>query len=109
MLRPRRMRKHQDMICDHPGIGPQRLPGMPGTFSGVPRITLLVLFAILPFFSTALGGLAALRFQHRLHPLMALAAGMLVATALSDLMPEGRDLLGESAGRVPFAAAVVAG
>jgi len=68
-----------------------------------------LLFAILAFFSTFLGGLAALRFQHRLHPLMALAAGMVVATALADLVPEAAELMGEGAGRLPVAAAVIAG
>lgn len=47
-----------------------------------------LLFALLPFFSTLLGGLAALRLRHRLHPVMAFAAGVLVATALANLLPE---------------------
>jgi ZIP family zinc transporter len=53
----------------------------------------LIVFAILPFFSTSLGGLAALRLRHRLHPVMALAAGVLVATALVDLLPEASELI----------------
>ncbi len=68
-----------------------------------------VVFAVLPFFSTFLGGVAALRFQHRLHPLMALAAGMVVATALADLLPEAAELMGEDVGRLPVAAAVITG
>lgn len=55
-----------------------------------------LLFAILPFFSTLLGGAAALRLQHRLHPVMAFAAGVLVATALVDLLPEAAELIGEN-------------
>lgn len=56
---------------------------------------MLVLFSILPFFSTLLGGWAALRLRHRLHPVMAFAAGVLVATALADLLPESVELLGD--------------
>jgi ZIP family zinc transporter len=64
-------------------------------------------FAILPFFSTLLGGAAALRLSHRLHPFMAFAAGVLVATALADLLPEGTELIGETNPVVPGAAAVL--
>ena len=39
------------------------------------------IFALLPFVSTLAGGMAALRFRHRLHPFMAFASGVLVATA----------------------------
>lgn len=51
--------------------------------------------AVLPFFSTLFGGLAALRFHHRLHPFMAFASGVLVAAAVADLLPEARLLVGE--------------
>ena len=71
---------------------------MPGLSRG--PVTLL---AFLPFFSTALGGWAALRLRHRLHPVMALAAGVLVATALVDLLPEGIALLGGDAFRAGIA------
>jgi zinc transporter ZupT len=50
--------------------------------------------AILPFFSTLAGGIAALRLRHRLHAFMALAAGVVVATAVADLLPEAFDLVG---------------
>jgi ZIP family zinc transporter len=50
--------------------------------------------AILPFFSTLLGGFAALRLRHRLHVFMALAAGVVVATAVADLLPEAFELAG---------------
>ncbi len=52
------------------------------------------LAAFLPFFSTLLGGYAALRLQHRLHAFMALAAGVVVATAVADLLPEALELVG---------------
>jgi ZIP family zinc transporter len=48
----------------------------------------------LPFFSTIAGGFAALRLQHRLHALMALASGVVVATAIVDLLPEAFELAG---------------
>lgn len=71
---------------------------------------MLIAFAILPFFSTLLGGTAAIRLRHRLHPFMAFAAGVLVATALADLLPEASDLIGTAASVnpiIPGAAAVV--
>jgi ZIP family zinc transporter len=52
------------------------------------------LAAFLPFFSTIAGGFAALRLQHRLHALMAIAAGVVVATAIADLFPEAFELAG---------------
>jgi len=52
------------------------------------------LVGILPFTSTLLGGLAVFRLQHRLHAVMAFAAGVLVATALTDLIPEALGLIG---------------
>ncbi len=50
--------------------------------------------ALLPFFSTLLGGFAALHLRHRLHAFMALAAGVVVATAVVDLLPEALELVG---------------
>jgi len=52
------------------------------------------IIAILPFFSTMFGGIAALRLRHRLHVFMALAAGVVVATAVADLLPEAFALVG---------------
>jgi ZIP family zinc transporter len=63
---------------------------------------------ILPFFSTLLGGYAVFRLRHRLHVVMAAAAGILVATALVDLLPESIELIGgEQAAFVAGAAAVL--
>lgn len=63
--------------------------------------------AILPFFSTLLGGVAALRLRHRLHAFMALAAGVVVATAVADLLPEAFALVGaDSALQVGIATVV---
>ena len=55
---------------------------------------LVVVFALLPVLSTFLGGFAVFRLRHRLHPVMAFAAGVLVATALVDLLPEALALTG---------------
>ena len=55
----------------------------------------MLVAAILPFFSTLAGGFAALRLRHRLHAIMALAAGVVVATAVADLLPEAFELVGE--------------
>ena len=55
----------------------------------------MLLAAILPFFSTLAGGFAALRLRHRIHAIMALAAGVVVATAVADLLPEAFELVGE--------------
>jgi zinc transporter ZupT len=49
--------------------------------------------AALPFVSTLLGGIAVFRLRHRLHAVMAAAAGILVATALVDLIPESIELI----------------
>ena len=62
----------------------------------------------LPFFSTLAGGFAALRLRHRLHALMALAAGVVVATAVADLLPEAIELVGEG-GTLPIGIAAVIG
>jgi ZIP family zinc transporter len=69
----------------------------------------VIAFAVLPFFSTLLGGTAAMRLRHRLHPFMAFAAGVLVATALADLLPEAADLVGPDANPILTGAAAVVG
>lgn len=62
---------------------------------GLRGVRVVILFVgILPFISTLLGGWAAFRLQHRLHTVMAFAAGILVATALVDLLPEAIELIG---------------
>lgn len=69
---------------------------------------LIWLVGILPFISTLLGGIAVFRLQHRLHVAMAAAAGILVATAFVDLLPEAIELIGsEDAPFLAGAAAVV--
>jgi zinc and cadmium transporter len=67
----------------------------------------LPIFAILPFFSTLIGGIAALRLRHRLHAFMALAAGVVVATAVADLLPEAYELAGAGSALQIGAAAVI--
>ena len=65
------------------------------------------LVAILPFFSTLAGGIAALRLRHRLHAFMALAAGVVVATAVADLLPEAFELVGNESSLAIGIAAVI--
>jgi zinc transporter ZupT len=65
------------------------------------------LAAILPFFSTLAGGMAALRLRHRLHAFMALAAGVVVATAVADLLPEAFELVGAESSLAIGIAAVI--
>ena len=65
------------------------------------------LVAILPFFSTLAGGIAALRLRHRLHAFMALAAGVVVATAVADLLPEAFELVGTESSLAIGVAAVI--
>jgi ZIP family zinc transporter len=55
---------------------------------------MILLVGVLPFVSTLFGGVAAFRLRHRLHAIMAAAAGILVATALVDLLPEAIELVG---------------
>lgn len=70
---------------------------------------MLILFSILPFVSTNLGGYVALRLQHRLHPIMAFAAGVLMATALADLLPEAAEQLDQLGGASVAGGAAVVG
>ncbi len=63
--------------------------------------------ALLPFVSTLAGGMAALRFHHRLHPFMAFASGVLVATAIADLLPEAQALVGGERGLEVGVAALI--
>ena len=67
------------------------------------------LVGVLPFISTLLGGIAVFRLQHRLHAVMAVAAGILVATALVDLLPESIELIGTDRGPFLAGAAAVVG
>jgi zinc and cadmium transporter len=52
--------------------------------------------SILTFFSTALGGAFALRFRSKLYLIMGFSAGILVAAALVDLLPEAAEMIGWS-------------
>ncbi len=47
-----------------------------------------IIFSTATFFSTLLGGLFAVRFKDKLHPLMAFAAGVLLAVVSFDIFPE---------------------
>jgi len=47
-----------------------------------------VIFSVLTFLSTLSGGLFAVRFKHKLHFIMAFAAGVLLAVVCFDIFPE---------------------
>ena len=65
------------------------------------------LAAFLPFFTTLAGGVVALRLRHRIHIFMALAAGVVVATAITELLPEAYDLVGSDSALAVGIAALV--
>jgi ZIP family zinc transporter len=69
----------------------------------------IYLAAVLPFMSTLLGGWAVFRLRHRLHVAMAFAAGILVATALVDLIPESIELIGGADAAVATGIAAIVG
>jgi zinc transporter ZupT len=52
-----------------------------------------LLLAVVTFFSTALGGLFALRRRRHLYLVMGAAAGLLIGSALLDLLPEALALV----------------
>lgn len=66
----------------------------------------VVVLALLPFASTLLGGTAVLRLRHRLHPIMGFAAGVVVTTALADILPEAWDQAGAGHGELIGGAAI---
>jgi zinc transporter ZupT len=55
-----------------------------------------VLLSILTFFSTAVGGLLALHRRHQLNLVMGFAAGLLLATAVLDLLPDALEIVHQS-------------
>jgi ZIP family zinc transporter len=71
--------------------------------------SVLLVFAVLPLLSTAAGGGLVLRLRRRMVPITAFAAGLLVATALADLLPEAGALLGERHSLVVAGAAATGG
>lgn len=47
-----------------------------------------IIFSVAAFFSTYLGGLFAVKFKDKLHPIMAFAAGVLLGVVSFDIFPE---------------------
>ena len=47
-----------------------------------------LIFSIITFFSTSLGGLFALKFKDKLHYIMSFTAGVLIAVCFFDIIPE---------------------
>jgi ZIP family zinc transporter len=66
-----------------------------------------ILLAVATFVSTALGGLFALHRRRHLYLVMGAAAGLLIGSALLDLLPDALDLIRDG-GRRGVAAVVVA-
>ncbi len=62
-----------------------------------------IIFGLLTFISTGLGGLAALRFRDRLHLLLGFSSGAVIAVVLFDILPEVFALPG-GASCIPLAA-----
>lgn len=52
-----------------------------------------LIFLVLAIISTTLGGLLALKLKKYLHPLIGLAAGLLIGVAFLDLLPESIELV----------------
>ncbi len=48
----------------------------------------LIVLTLATFFSTLLGGLFAIKFKDKLHPIMAFAAGVLLGVVTFDIFPE---------------------
>ena len=63
----------------------------------IPAMTAIAI-SLLTFVSTSLGGLVALRQRRHLYLVMAFSAGVLVAAALFDLLPEAFNLVKEAPG-----------
>jgi zinc transporter ZupT len=55
-----------------------------------------IALSVLTFFSTALGGLFALRWRKQLYLVMGFSAGILVAAALLDLLPDALQIASDS-------------
>jgi len=68
-----------------------------------------LLFAAVTFVSTALGGLFALHRRRHLYLVMGAAAGLLVGSALLDLLPDALSLVSESGRRGTMTVALSVG
>lgn len=56
----------------------------------------MIIYPIIAFFSTLLGGLFALRFKDKLHLLLGFTAGVILSLISFDILPEIFDLLGKT-------------
>lgn len=69
-----------------------------------------IIFSIFSFISTTLGGLFALKNQHRLHYVMSFTAGVILAVCFFDIIPEAITLINENNLNItPFSTAIVIG
>jgi len=55
-----------------------------------------IIFSLLTFFSTLVGGLFAVRFKNKMHGIMAFAAGVLLGVVSFDVIPEIIELIKEN-------------
>jgi zinc transporter, ZIP family len=63
-----------------------------------------IIFACLTFFSTCLGGIAAIRLRDRLHLLLGFSSGAMIAVVLFDVIPEIFEIGGTATPVMPFVA-----
>lgn len=69
-----------------------------------------VIISFLTFISTSLGGLFAVRNKYRLHLVMSFTAGVLLAVAFFDILPESLELITQNNFSItPFSIMVVLG
>lgn len=57
---------------------------------------MLIIFAVLTFISTFLGGLTGIRYKDKLHLILGFTAGVLLAVVAFDILPEIINLIGET-------------
>jgi zinc transporter ZupT len=57
-------------------------------------MTIVLVFAVLTFFATLIGGLAALRFKEKTHLLYGFTAGVILSVVFFDIVPEIADISG---------------
>jgi len=71
---------------------------------------LAIIFGLLSFVSTTLGGLFAIKNQHRLHYVMSFTAGVVLAVAFFEILPEAFKIISENQlNIVPFSMAIIFG
>ncbi|OQY95575.1 MAG: hypothetical protein B6D37_05225 [Sphingobacteriales bacterium UTBCD1] len=70
---------------------------------------MIILFTVITFFSTLLGGVVALRFKDQLHLVLGFSAGAVVAVSFFDLLPEALSMGGKYYSTVTITSIVALG